>query len=361
MQHPDEGTIHAWIDGALSTEEASQIEAHVADCAECRGAVAEARGLIAASSRIVSALDIVPGGVIPVRAPMKRAWYTSTQFRAAAAVLFVAGASFLVVRGRDGAPISDAATRVMSAPVAEPPQVMPSPRASTDGLTEAAPADVQAKAPASARATVEPQRLEDRSARMEQSSQARGDEKRSDAAAKVGGEVAGAATGVGATASPDAVVAALPAPTATSSASAAAAPPPESPKVAARDAAANRAGFIGMLKAAPVVVTAEKELAEGKLKLVSVDSAAGTKITHYETADGVALTLVETTLSPLPTATVRRSARAAESKRDLVEADQTVYSINWSNIEKGRSYVLTGKLSPARLEEYRKVIEAGVR
>jgi hypothetical protein len=116
-----------------------------------------------------------------------------------------------------------------------------------------------------------------------------------------------------------------------------------------------------MLKAAPVIVTAEKELADGKLKQVSVDSTASRRITRYETADGVALTLVETRLSPLPTATVRRSAREAEPKRDLVESDQTVYSINWSNVEKGRSYVLTGKLSPGKLEEFRKVIEAGLR
>jgi anti-sigma factor RsiW len=28
MQHPDEGTIHAWLDGALSPEEAARVEAH---------------------------------------------------------------------------------------------------------------------------------------------------------------------------------------------------------------------------------------------------------------------------------------------------------------------------------------------
>ncbi len=66
MEHIDEGTIHAWLDGALPADEASRIEAHVSSCAACATAVAEARGLIAASSRILSALDEVPGGVIPV-------------------------------------------------------------------------------------------------------------------------------------------------------------------------------------------------------------------------------------------------------------------------------------------------------
>jgi len=41
----------------------------------------------------------VPGGVIPVaKKPTKRVWYSSPQFRAAAAVLIVAGASYLVMR-----------------------------------------------------------------------------------------------------------------------------------------------------------------------------------------------------------------------------------------------------------------------
>jgi hypothetical protein len=65
MSHPDEGTIHAWLDRALAPEEAEQLEAHVATCSECQAAVAEARGLIAASSRILGALDNVPSGVVP--------------------------------------------------------------------------------------------------------------------------------------------------------------------------------------------------------------------------------------------------------------------------------------------------------
>ena len=68
MEHIDEGTIHAWLDGALPATEGTQVEVHVAGCAACAAAVAEARGLIAASSRILSALDDVPGGVIPATA-----------------------------------------------------------------------------------------------------------------------------------------------------------------------------------------------------------------------------------------------------------------------------------------------------
>src|SRR5215208_4805595 len=98
MQHPDEGTIHAWIDGELSADEAAALEGHLAECHECSALVAEARGLVAASSRIVSALDIVPGDVIPKATPRRRPWYASTQLRAAAALVVVAGASLVVMR-----------------------------------------------------------------------------------------------------------------------------------------------------------------------------------------------------------------------------------------------------------------------
>src|SRR6476469_1590986 len=99
MQHPDEGMIHTWLDGELPAEEAAVFEAHAATCEQCKAAIAEARGFIAASSRIVSSLDAVPAGVIPVsNRPGKRMWYSTPQFRAAAAVLIVAGASFLVMK-----------------------------------------------------------------------------------------------------------------------------------------------------------------------------------------------------------------------------------------------------------------------
>jgi anti-sigma factor RsiW len=103
MQHLDEGTIHSWLDGALSAEEAARVEAHVAECPQCAIAVAEARGFIAASSRILTALDHVPRGVVPAALPVR--WYNRAAWRAAAAVLVVAVGSLVVVRdGRNNAP-----------------------------------------------------------------------------------------------------------------------------------------------------------------------------------------------------------------------------------------------------------------
>ena len=60
MSRPDEGLIHTWLDGECSAEEAAHVERMVATDPDWAAAVAEARGLIAASSRIVSALDAVP-------------------------------------------------------------------------------------------------------------------------------------------------------------------------------------------------------------------------------------------------------------------------------------------------------------
>jgi hypothetical protein len=99
MQHLDEGTIHSWLDGALSAEEAARVSAHVEECPQCAAAVAEARGFIAASSRILTALDNVPKGVVPGERAKPRNWAV---WRAAAAVLVVALGSFAVLRERTG-------------------------------------------------------------------------------------------------------------------------------------------------------------------------------------------------------------------------------------------------------------------
>ncbi len=69
MQHPDEGTIHAWLDGALDADDGRQLEEHAATCAECTAAIAAARALIAGASRVVSQLDGQRGRVMPVVTP----------------------------------------------------------------------------------------------------------------------------------------------------------------------------------------------------------------------------------------------------------------------------------------------------
>ena len=54
MLHADDGTLHAYLDGELSALEVARLEAHLAECAPCRARVAEARDVVARSSRILA-------------------------------------------------------------------------------------------------------------------------------------------------------------------------------------------------------------------------------------------------------------------------------------------------------------------
>ena len=97
--HVDQGTVHAWLDGAFDTDDSALVERHVAACATCAAAVAEARGLLAGSARILGALDGVARGVVPAadatrtasRIAGRRAGTRWWQMAAAAAVVAVVG------------------------------------------------------------------------------------------------------------------------------------------------------------------------------------------------------------------------------------------------------------------------------
>ncbi|MDB4882794.1 MAG: hypothetical protein JWL95_1560 [Gemmatimonadetes bacterium] len=69
-QHPDEGSIHAWLDGELDPSDAALLDEHVRGCDDCAARVAEARGLMAGASRVVGQLDVTPSRLIqPARTP----------------------------------------------------------------------------------------------------------------------------------------------------------------------------------------------------------------------------------------------------------------------------------------------------
>jgi hypothetical protein len=69
MSRPDEGLIHTWLDGELDAVEAARVEALVKSDPAWAAAAAEARGFVAATARIVSALDDVPANVVPKAKP----------------------------------------------------------------------------------------------------------------------------------------------------------------------------------------------------------------------------------------------------------------------------------------------------
>jgi len=185
-EHLDEGTIHAWLDGALLPDESARVESRARECAECAALVAEARGLIAASSRILSSLDAVPAGVIPgadaggdqlarLRARRRetaRHWWQDRRIVAAASLVFVAGVSSLVWRSSTNEAVpSRTELAVDSArPAPDQPAITADAPASTSPVLprEASARDTKAEAPPS----VEPSRARAAAARPSDSATA---------------------------------------------------------------------------------------------------------------------------------------------------------------------------------------------
>jgi hypothetical protein len=159
MQHLDEGTIHAWLDGELPSAEREALEAHIVECEPCAAAVAEARGFVAASTRILTALDSVPGGVLPAastgsgtaRPAVRRRFVASRAWMAAAAVLVLSTVTVIAIRpGGDAAQLRvTAAAReqkelaASAAPSEEKPQAV-----EPDSLNAPAPMQSRTAAPA---------------------------------------------------------------------------------------------------------------------------------------------------------------------------------------------------------------------
>jgi hypothetical protein len=118
--HATEDSIYAWLDGALEQRDRDAMAAHVTGCSVCEGTVADARGYIAASARIMqagdvashqamSADDVTQASARIVMAAERRAvpvtppWQARTILRLAAGALFMlAGAAYLATREAGG-------------------------------------------------------------------------------------------------------------------------------------------------------------------------------------------------------------------------------------------------------------------
>lgn len=137
MQHLDEGTIHAWLDRALSPREGDDIARHVAECAACAERIARERGVIAGASRIVSALDVARGNVVPANgsaAPVslwRRLHLTPARAALAASLLVAASAMFAVRHDTQGKMVlapkaaSQATPEISVSPSLSPPLPRP--------------------------------------------------------------------------------------------------------------------------------------------------------------------------------------------------------------------------------------------
>jgi hypothetical protein len=88
MSHPDDGRLHALVDGELSPADAAAIDAHVRTCPPCQARLEEARMLLGESDRIVARLDLEPRRA-PKTAGGSRRFDTRVLGLAASALLVV--------------------------------------------------------------------------------------------------------------------------------------------------------------------------------------------------------------------------------------------------------------------------------
>jgi hypothetical protein len=368
MQHLDEGMIHSWLDGALSADEAARAEAHVAECSECAAAVAEARGFIAASSRILTALDNAPRGVIPVAPPVKRV--NPLVWRVAATVLVVAAGTLVLVENRGNKEPLRAISENQTATSPEAPSVTGRDEAvqaagaaqtATTGASDGAPLNETVSKVAASRAP----------AVASGEKAATGNSRRGTTT----GDNKGVAGGIS---TPNAQ---------TSIAADYAAPPTPTEPTGAR----SRVAAVGTRDAA-----AEPE----RLKVVSSPRQVGARVTLYEVAPGDTVTLTESMpvalksivlrgatsarvapqtagKSPAVVAGGRADAAAAaapESRRTgelaaaapavsapalaaQTEMANTLHTIRWIDSATGNTLTLTGRMPEARLQEIRIRIE----
>jgi hypothetical protein len=139
MSHPDEGLIHAWLDGELDAEETARVEALVASDPAWAAAVAEARGLVAASSRIVGALDRVPANVIPKASTPPRRVSLRRMMRAAAVVVLLGGSAVVLDRtALDSVDVVHVDAPVKTATPAQAPKPVGAPAPAVDSKSSIA-------------------------------------------------------------------------------------------------------------------------------------------------------------------------------------------------------------------------------
>ena len=348
MQHLDEGTIHSWLDGALSAEEAARVEAHVAECPQCAAAVAEARGFIAASSRILTALDHVPRGVVPAASPVK--WYNRSAWRAAAVVLVVAVGSLVVVSNSERSQVA-APSVIRNAADSEyavtQPQIMaPSPGPSALSKLQAPPPATPAAQRAIASSAASSNKP---TAEADFSKQAGNAEPSVVARERTQNQAASSAID-GYAAAP-----------------------------------AQTAGGVTALQSAPSlrvagVSTVDSASGQPPLKVVGTPRLIGAKVTLYEVAPGDTVTFTEPSNVQLnavvttgiasaepqarrsmeksaPTAAMRAASPSSAVRPLQVEVANGVTTIIWPDVSTGNMLRLSGRMSVERLKEIKLRIE----
>jgi len=126
MRHPDEGTLNALLDAEIPSDELAPITAHLAECAECRARLEEARALMGETDTLILSLgDGAPAGGVEMPGATEPHAARTSRFRQlawAASIMMAAGLGYWVRTPQPTAPsvvALDTDARLAQEPVAE--------------------------------------------------------------------------------------------------------------------------------------------------------------------------------------------------------------------------------------------------
>src|SRR5262245_34460893 len=98
MSHVDEGTLHAYLDGELPSGERTALEAHIAQCAECRARLVDERALRERASALLGAARPVERPVPSFEQirhqPKRSLWRVRTPVAWAASIVLALGLGY---------------------------------------------------------------------------------------------------------------------------------------------------------------------------------------------------------------------------------------------------------------------------
>jgi Putative zinc-finger len=146
MSHVDDGMLHGYLDGELSPADAQDVDAHVAQCPDCRRRLDEERALIARAAELL-ALAAPPDRELPpfrtgdVKAPTRLWWQVRLPLAWAATVALALGIGTYLGREETPAPEAGPATGVAAV----------RPRAPEEPVRELAERESRREAPGAAR------------------------------------------------------------------------------------------------------------------------------------------------------------------------------------------------------------------
>src|SRR5213076_2287896 len=129
MSHVDDGILHGYLDGELAPAEVRGVDAHLAQCPECRRRVDEERALIARAAELL-AVATPPDRALPpfragdVKAPTRLWWQVRLPLTWAATVALALGIGTYLGRDVQRAPEAEAvrSTAATPPPRAEAPK-----------------------------------------------------------------------------------------------------------------------------------------------------------------------------------------------------------------------------------------------